>query len=97
MTGYFLTGGQWGSSLNNLYFNGRRVDALDRLGSEVISANGYYPYGEQYTTTANDTFTFATYYRDQTSGVDYSKNRYYSSVLVRFLSADPYMATARRW
>jgi RHS repeat-associated protein len=37
---------------------------------------------------------FATYYRDGTTGLDYAKNRYYSSILGRFMTADPYMATA---
>ena len=32
---------------------------------------------------------FATYYRDGTSLLDYARNRYYSSTLGRFMSADP--------
>ena len=36
---------------------------------------------------------FATYYRDGTSLLDYARNRYYSSNLGRFMSADPYRAS----
>jgi len=89
LASYFWVGTTWQGS-NSLYFAGRRVDAVDRLGSEVVSGtNGYYPYGEQYKTTTQDAFSFATYYRDQTSGLDYAKNRYYSNIIGRFLSADP--------
>jgi RHS repeat-associated protein len=60
----------------------------DSLGS-VYNGNGYFPYGEEYTTTTGDTDKFATYYRDNDTGLDYAQNRYYSSILGRFLSDDP--------
>jgi RHS repeat-associated protein len=64
--------------------------AQDRLGS----MGSYYPYGEEYATTQQDQVKFATYYRDTTTVLDYARNRYYSSTLGRFLTADPYRATA---
>jgi len=71
--------------------------AQNRLGSVAGSyPNGtyYYPYGED-TGTPLLGDNFATYYRDGTTGLDYAKNRYYSSILGRFLSPDPYRATAK--
>jgi RHS repeat-associated protein len=68
------------------YFAGRRLGALtDRLGSMRVTS--YYPYGEQKTTTADDV-RFATYMRDSATGLDYAVNRYYSSIIGRFLSPD---------
>ena len=86
----------------NLYFGGKlirlqgQVVAMDRLGS-VRALNGvatrYYPYGMEYTTTAQDREKFATYYRDSTTGLDYADQRYYASTMGRFLTADPYRAS----
>jgi RHS repeat-associated protein len=71
------------------YFAGRIVGLRDRLES-----NGtYYPYGEDYGTPVVNSENFATYYRDGTTGLDYAKNRYYSSILGRFLTPDPYRAS----
>jgi RHS repeat-associated protein len=71
------------------YFAGRRLGtATDRLGS--VRVTSYYPYGEQKTTTAEDDVRFATYMRDSVTGLDYAMNRYYSSIMGRFLSPDPY-------
>ena len=53
----------------------------------------YYPYGEEYTTTTQDTDKFGTYFRDSTTALDYARNRYYSNRLARFLTADPYRAS----
>src|SRR5947209_19598197 len=82
----------------NLYFGGKRIGrmssgstrffALDRLGSE---STGLYPWGEEKTTTAQNTEKFATYYRDGTN-LDYADQRYYSSIMGRFLTPDPYKA-----
>ena len=63
--------------------------ASDRLGS----FGSYYPYGEERSSTGNNTERFATYYRDGDTGLDYAVNRYYNSVSGRFMSADPYKAT----
>jgi RHS repeat-associated protein len=82
----------------NVYFAGRLISkggsgsgvgggiALDRLGS-VGSA--YYPFGVEYSATANDTEKYATYTRDSLTGLDYAMNRYYSSIWGRFVSPDP--------
>jgi RHS repeat-associated protein len=88
----------------NLYFLGKLIIAegydvsTDRLGSvRNGSQTGYeaqYPYGVEYTTTANDREKYATYTRDSVTGLDYAVNRYYSSQWGRFLSPDPYAATA---
>jgi RHS repeat-associated protein len=64
----------------------------DRLGS-VTSGNGFFPYGEEYTTPTVDGDDFATYYHDVDTGLDYAQNRYYSSILGRFLNPDPYMGS----
>src|ERR1017187_4881534 len=83
----------------NTYFAGRMVQQSgvtfieDRLGS-----NGkYFPYGGErnYPALPNDQVKFATYTRDSATGLDYADQRYYSSVLGRFLTADPYGPSAR--
>jgi RHS repeat-associated protein len=68
--------------------------APDRLGSNQASGSRYFPYGEEQQTTAQDRDKFATYYRDSTTGLDYAQNRYYANTLGRFISPDPYQATA---
>ena len=40
-------------------------------------------------TTTQDREKFGTYIRDSLGGIDYARNRYYSSTLGRFLSSDP--------
>jgi RHS repeat-associated protein len=70
-----------------------------RQSEEVVDAGhrnqgGYYPYGEAQTPGNLDQDRFATYYRDGTSVLDYARNRYYSSALGRFMSADPYVNSA---
>ncbi len=61
----------------------------DRLGSTVK----HFPYGEEYTTAAQNRVKFATYYRDSVTALDYAQNRYYSSTIARFTSPDPYVAS----
>jgi len=86
---------------SNVYFagilltsEGNRVTA-DRLGSVRSGGPGglgyqaQYPYGVEYTTTANDREKYATYTRDSLTGLDYAVNRYYWSQWGRFLSPDP--------
>ena len=70
----------------------RLNEGQDRLDS-TRNQGGYYPYGEAQTAGGNDTDKFATYYRDGTSLLDYTRNRYYSSNLGRFMSADPYVSS----
>ena len=68
------------------------VPYLDRLGSNR-NGSKYFPYGQEQTVTAQDKDKFATYYRDNTTGLDYANQRYYASTLGRFTSPDPYKAS----
>jgi RHS repeat-associated protein len=73
----------------------------------------YFPFGEElsaglggrttsqgYSGTDNNRFKFTTYERDNETGLDYAKNRYFSSTQGRFTSVDPYnivaIATSQR-
>jgi RHS repeat-associated protein len=83
----------------SVYFGGKRVAvngvafAQDRLGSNTQGR--YFPYGEDRgTPIANDQVKFATYTRDSATGLDYADQRYYSNQFGRFLSPDPYKASA---
>jgi len=71
------------------YFGGRRLTTQDRLGS----VGSYYPYGESRSGTVSNADSFATYYRDST-GLDYANQRYYAAGAGRFITADPYQASA---
>jgi RHS repeat-associated protein len=86
---------------------GKRIAALSVANSGVVSAftadrlqskgNGsnYYPYGESKTSTSGDDREgFATYTRDEKSGLDYADQRWYASGVGRFTSPDPYFAAA---
>jgi RHS repeat-associated protein len=74
------------------YFGGRRLAALDQLGS----AGTYYPWGEaKGGTNPQDTWSYATYWRDSATGLDYANNRYYSNVYGRFMTPDPYTNSGR--
>ena len=66
----------------------------DRLGSERGGGQRYYPYGDEITSTANDTEKFGTYFRDSFTTLDYADQRYYAGAYGRFNSADQYMASA---
>jgi RHS repeat-associated protein len=88
----------------NVYFAGRQIwqaatlggpnprpVSPDRLGSAVK----HFPYGDEPTAIGQDSVKFATYYRDQITALDYARNRYYSSTIARFTTADPYGGSAR--
>jgi RHS repeat-associated protein len=65
----------------------------DRLGNVMFSGvTRYLPYGELYPGTVSDVDAFGTYRRDSGTGLDYAVNRYYSSGVNRFMTADPYQA-----
>jgi RHS repeat-associated protein len=71
--------------------------AVDRLGSvrwATMASHTYYPYGVEYTATANDMEKYATYTRDTLTGLDYAVNRYYASIWGRFISPDPSWSSA---
>jgi RHS repeat-associated protein len=92
----------------NVYFGSKmivsegRTVILDRLGSVrlrepqggcclPLERVNYFPYGEGMTSAARN---FATYERSASTGVDYADQRYYSGIHGRFLTADPYVASA---
>jgi RHS repeat-associated protein len=94
---YRLSGTAYGSGTWNVYFAGKLLVRssspayvwLDRLGSDATIP--MYPWGEERQTSTQGTEKFATYYRDNT-GLDYADQRYYSSIMGRFLTPDPYKA-----
>jgi RHS repeat-associated protein len=67
-----------------------------RNNASGSGSNAYYPWGEERLATSEDTFKFATYFRDGVVGTppasvmqDYANARYYNSNFGRFWSADP--------
>ena len=83
--------------------------ALDRLGSVKsqpggsLAAPGYFayngvvtylPFGEDLNQVFQDETKFGTYWEDSSTGFSYADQRYYASKYGRFLSADPYKASA---
>jgi RHS repeat-associated protein len=85
----------------SVWFGGRLVQkgggpvaAPDRLGS----IGRYVPYGEERTgqsgNPANGNEKFATYTRDGVTGLDYADQRWYAQGQGRFLTSDPYQASA---
>ncbi len=65
---------------------GKRLAPQDRLGS----AGDFYPWGEaKGGNNPADTWSYATYWRDSASGLDYANNRYYSNQYGRFMTPDP--------
>ena len=73
-------------------YNTYKVLQMDRTGSVV--GDGEYarylrPYGEAHYAPEVNQPRFATYYRDEQTGFDYAQQRYYSSQIGRFLTADP--------
>jgi RHS repeat-associated protein len=71
---------------SDAYFGGRRLAVLDQLGS----VGTYFPWGEDRgSTNPQNTWSFATYWRDLGTNLDYAKNRYYSNAYGRFMTPDP--------
>jgi len=66
----------------------------DRLGS----VGKYLPYGEDKLGASgnpvNDSVKFATYTRDAGTGIDYADQRWHAQGGGRFLTSDPYQASA---
>ena len=74
------------------YFGGKRLAPQDRLSSK----GDFYPYGESKgSNNPQDTWSYATYWRDSAGGLDYANNRYYSNVYGRFMTPDPYTNSGR--
>lgn len=83
-----------------IYFAGRKMftktpSALKAVTpNQLFSEAKHFPYGEVQGTAPTDTKDyFATYRRDET-GLDYAWNRYYSSAMGRFTTADPFSESA---
>jgi RHS repeat-associated protein len=93
---------EFGTGSTNVWFGGKLIWAegksavTDRLGSVVNFGKKYYPYGEEPATTQQNHTKFATYYRDETTALDYAVNRYYARTIGRFLTPDPYQARVER-
>jgi RHS repeat-associated protein len=90
----------WTASEENVYWGSRLVakrigvSAMGHFITDRLHSKGdgsaFYPYGESKTGAAgDDREQFATYTRDQSSGLDYADQRWYSSRLGRFTSVDP--------
>ena len=83
--------------------NGAPV-TVDRVGSVVANPLNRYarysgPYGDKIAETVNNpvypgNFEFASYLFDVSTGFHYADQRFYSSTYARFVSADPYIASA---
>ncbi len=93
------------ASEENVYYGGRLVGkrmiaasngsslvtdfTTDRLQSKGDGSR-FYPYGESKTgASGDDREQFATYTRDEQSGLDYANQRWYASGVGRFNSPDP--------
>jgi RHS repeat-associated protein len=96
---YYVTGTPT-TLTTSMYFGGRLLAPVDRLGSVRGNANGsiaYFPWGEEEKqstgyTTPDGTDKYATYFRDGTTngaGEDYANARYYNNNFGRFWSVDP--------
>jgi RHS repeat-associated protein len=83
----------------NVWFGGKLIAKVntwsdivsmrrDRVGTDRETGARYYPYGEEITSTPNDTEKFATYFRDSFTTLDYADQRYYASTYGRFNTVD---------
>jgi RHS repeat-associated protein len=76
------------------YFAGQRIGQWTDRRGDVRFATGsgwkhYYPYGEEITSTTNDTYKFAQLYRDGDTIADYAIHRYLVPTIGRFATPDP--------
>jgi RHS repeat-associated protein len=73
------------------YFGGRRLAVMDQLGSTGTSSSpgpSYFPWGEPRGTNPQDAWSYASYWTDSATGLDYANNRYYSDAYGRFMTPD---------
>ena len=81
------------------YFGGRRLALMDQLGSAGNNSSqygSYYPWGEpKGTTNPQDAWSYATYWQDSFTNLNYANNRYHSSAYGRFMTPDPYTNSGR--
>lgn len=90
-------------AVSNYYFGGKLIGKLTTgmssvtyLGSDRLGSIGkYYPWGqEKPSATQNGTEKFTGYFRDSETALDYADQRYHQPGVGRFLSPDPYRASA---
>lgn len=102
LAAYNLTGTNYGPLYATCtgyyqYFGGKLLkNAQGYVNSDRLGSIGkFFPYGqERPSATSNGKEKFATYFRDSETGLDYAQARYHSSGDGRFLSPDPYAASA---
>ena len=80
-----------------VYFGKKRIGVITSTGTkaftpDALGSNGqFYAYGEiKGSNNPLDTWSFATYWRDSKTGLDYANNRYFTNQFGRFMSPDPY-------
>ncbi|MGH9582930.1 MAG: RHS repeat-associated core domain-containing protein, partial [Bryobacteraceae bacterium] len=83
------------ASVTKQWFGSRLLSPQDRLDSR----GRYFPFGQERTNVnppnpANDQEKFASYTRDSFTGLDYANQRYYNSMIDRFLQPDPFRGSA---
>jgi RHS repeat-associated protein len=84
----------------SVYFGSKRIGVTNSAGTTTAfspdrlgSSGQYYPYGEgKGGNNPADTWSFATYWRDTATGLDYANQRYSSNQFGRFMTPDPYKA-----
>src|SRR5579863_3205668 len=82
----------FGLTTSDQYFGGRRLATMDQLGS----VGTYFPWGEnEGSSNPQNTWSYATYWRDSATSLDYANNRYYSNAYGRFMTPDPYTNSGR--
>jgi RHS repeat-associated protein len=82
---------------SNYYFGRKMIkNGTGYLGTDRLGSIGkFYPWGqEKPSATTNGTEKFTGYFRDAETQLDYAKNRYHQPGMGRFLSPDPYQASA---
>jgi RHS repeat-associated protein len=91
------------STTQRVYFGKKLVATLDWQGTQhgvvqdrLESVGKYYPFGEERNSPplANDQVKFASYTRDSATSLDYTDQRHYANTFGRFMTADPYHASA---
>lgn len=107
MLGEYAIADSWGNltagaTQLTVYFGRKRVAVTDSSGTTTAfatdrlgSSGQFYPYGEgKGGNNPADTWSFATYWTDSVTGLDYANRRYFSSQFGRFITPDPYGPSA---
>ena len=84
-----------------VYFGKKRIGVITSTGTkaftpDALGSNGqFYAYGEiKGSNNPLDTWSFATYWRDSATGLDYANNRYFTNQFGRFMTPDPGSSSA---